>query len=287
MGEEESVISNEANGGEEDEIVFNQKLDNESGSEVGVDQYVQNWNDLEEWREATSEHDKAFFTENGHTAVQAPNNTTGTFEGATVMPSAPPPGGSIAPSNGQPIPGNGGDVDFQPTWAPTSSPFSGNGGSIASEATWAPTASPDGGSSPTFALPTIAPVSPFPGNGGSSPTFGLPTRAPVQTIPSSSSTVTFAAYAILIFMPLLLICCCWRYCCKGRSEKDTRGEYRTVAAQYGNMGYDNTFSEVYSDDEDNGDLEDDSWGKSGRRTLEMSNLGNGHDEKLSMSEMNG
>ena len=60
-----------------------------------------------------------------------------------------------------------------------------------------------------------------------------------------------------------------------------------MAAQYGNMGYDNTFSEVYSDDEDDMDLEDDSWGKSDRRTLEMSNLGNGHDDKLSMSEMNG
>ena len=68
-----------------------------------------------------------------------------------------------------------------------------------------------------------------------------------------------------------------------------------MAARYGDMGYDNTFSDTLSDDEDDddffnghGDVEqDDSWGRSGKRTLEMSSLGYERNGGLSLEEMNG
>jgi hypothetical protein len=59
------------------------------------------------------------------------------------------------------------------------------------------------------------------------------------------------------------------------------------------MGYDNTFSDTMSDDEDDdflngkGDVEDHSWGRSGKRTLEMSSLGYERNGGLSLAEMNG
>lgn len=101
----------------------------------------------------------------------------------------------------------------------------------------------------------------------------------------------FVFYAVLAFVPLLLICCCRRYCC--RPSKESRGEYRAVAAQYGDMSFDNTFSDNYSDDgmsdDDNGmeDVEE-SWGKSGKRVLEMGTIKKGESNGgLSLEEMNG
>jgi len=106
-------------------------------------------------------------------------------------------------------------------------------------------------------------------------------------------------YGFLAFLPLLLICCCWRYCCGGNLKgRDVKGEYRAVANTYGDASFDNAFSDNFSDDENedfsstnngngnnNGDVEE-SWGKSGgKRVLEMSNLATKDD--LSLEEMNG
>jgi hypothetical protein len=136
---------------------------------------------------------------------------------------------------------------------------------------------------------------------GPAPTFTFP---PAMETKSCSDLATisdqiqcrfeeypFVFYAVLAFVPLLLICCCRRYCC--RPGKESRGEYRAVAAQYGDMSFDNTFSDNYSDDgmsdDDNGmeDVEE-SWGKSGKRVLEMGTIKKGEPNGgLSLEEMNG
>lgn len=108
------------------------------------------------------------------------------------------------------------------------------------------------------------------------------------------------AYGFFAFLPLILIGCCYKYCCGGGRGKDGgkggRGEYRAIANTYGDASFDNAFSDNFSDDEDGDgdgdDLEADaSWGKSnGRRVLEMTDLGNntGRDDLgLSLEEMNG
>ena len=221
----------------------------DAGSQGGVrltksvEEAAEEFEDLLEWQEATRDHDEEVF-----------GGTTGSQQGSTVVPAE---AGSVTTT--------------APTAAPTVASqqrphqFPGEGGNINVVPTWAPSLAPHGGNFPTSGVPSDS-ITPKNATTGAAP---------------------LAAYLILLALPLLLICCCWRFCCRSKSATDTKGEYRAVAAQYGNMGYDNTFSEVYSDDEDDMDLEDDSWGKSGRRTLEMSNLGNGNDDKLSMSEMNG
>lgn len=95
---------------------------------------------------------------------------------------------------------------------------------------------------------------------------------------------TLGTLIFLAFAPLVLICLCRRYCCS--KPVDTRGEYRAVAAQYGDMTFDDAFADTYSDDEQD-DLEDDSWGKAGRSALEMSTLGKEVNGGLSLEEMNG
>ena len=55
------------------------------------------------------------------------------------------------------------------------------------------------------------------------------------------------------------------------------------------MDYDNTFSEDFSDDEVDqydGDVEE-SWGKSGKKVLEMGTIKNERNGGLSLEEMNG
>jgi len=95
--------------------------------------------------------------------------------------------------------------------------------------------------------------------------------------------------ALIVGLPLLiLLCCCWKYCCGGSKKKESgRGEYRQIANTYGDASFDNAFSEDISDDE--GDLEDASWGESnGRQVLEMRNLGRRKgDDDLDLEEMNG
>ena len=107
-------------------------------------------------------------------------------------------------------------------------------------------------------------------------------------------------------MPLLLICVCYKYCrrccCGGSTKDDARGEYRTIAATYGDASYDNAFSENFSDDEDDNAFQDDSWDQAGgKRVLELGTLGKntksngdagrsqrvGANGRLSLEEMNG
>lgn len=142
-----------------------------------------------------------------------------------------------------------------------------------------PTAMPIDVVPPPVMEPTPAPAPPS--------TPALPTAEEYSGKLTLFHLHPMASFSSLALLPLLLICCWRRYC----SKTDARGEYRAVAAQYGDINFDNTFSDTYSDDEDedgfgNGDVED-SWGKSGRRTLEMSSIGKERNGGLSLEEMNG
>jgi hypothetical protein len=114
-------------------------------------------------------------------------------------------------------------------------------------------------------------------------------------------------FGTLVFVPLILICIFYKYCrrcCCGDSIKeDARGEYRAIAATYGDASYDNAFSENFSDDEeDDNAFQDDSWDQAGgKRVLELGTLGKsaksngsggpnrriGANGRLSLEEMNG
>jgi len=144
---------------------------------------------------------------------------------------------------------------------------------------------------PSKLVPTISPTTEKPCHSLSAHTvahFSCETGAP-----------SIILYGFLAFLPLLLICCCYKYCCGGNQKgRDVKGEYRVVANTYGDASFDNAFSDNFSDDEDedfgsksngnennNGDVEE-SWGKSGgKRVLEMSKLAAKDD--LSLEEMNG
>ena len=119
---------------------------------------------------------------------------------------------------------------------------------------------------------------------------------PLQHFTQDNHMNPYLVLGVLAFVPLFLLCCCRWYCLRrSNARRDERGDYRAVAARYGDMGYDNTFSDTLSDDEDDddffnghGDVEqDDSWGRSGKRTLEMSSLGYERNGGLSLEEMNG
>lgn len=148
---------------------------------------------------------------------------------------------------------------------------------------------------PRTLVPTMAPTTPV----ELCHSLGMHTVAHFSCETGFPSIMVYGFFA---FFPLLLICCCWKYCCSGNSKgRDVQGEYRAVANTYGDANFDNAFSDNFSDDEDedfgfissnrnnnnsnNGDVEE-SWGKSGgKRVLEMSNLGTKDD--LSLEEMNG
>jgi hypothetical protein len=97
--------------------------------------------------------------------------------------------------------------------------------------------------------------------------------------------IFYGSFALFSFV---LVCCLRRICKVGN---DSRGEYRAVAAQYGDMRFDNTFSDDYSTDgslslgEDE-DIEE-SWSKSGKRALEMGSLGSDKNDGLTLEELNG
>ena len=124
---------------------------------------------------------------------------------------------------------------------------------------------------------------------------------PLQHFYQDNHTNPLLVLGVFAFVPLFLLCCCRWYCIRrSNARRDERGDYRAVAARYGDMRYDNTFSDTMSDDGDyddyddddffngHGDVEqDDSWGRSGKRTLEMSNLGDERNGGLSLEEMNG
>ena len=96
----------------------------------------------------------------------------------------------------------------------------------------------------------------------------------------------FLILLLLILVAAVGVICLWRSYKRRQADTAARGEYRAVAARYGDMSFDNTFSDVLSDDE----LEDDSWNVAGgKRVLEMSTLSNGRgdDDGLSLEEMNG
>jgi len=149
------------------------------------------------------------------------------------------------------------------------------------------------------ANPTIAPVGSF-----AMPTDTITTQEDLleachefdaNTVAQFSCEMgipAIAAYGVLAFLPLLIIGCCWKYCCgRSKTNNSDKGEYRAVNNIYGDASYDNAFSEDFSDDDvgADDDLEDATWGGSnGRRVLEMSDLGRRKgDGDLSLNEMNG
>ena len=152
-------------------------------------------------------------------------------------------------------------------------------------------------------------ASPAPTVPAPSPTTPVTTLHPLPTLPPKAQSTDndcnglvcqhpLFIYSVLAFLPLLAIFLCRKYCCA--KKEDSRGQYRAVAAQYGDMSFDNTFSDTFSDEGDDtydedGDVEE-SWGKSGgKRVLEMSSIKNsngsqngiGGEDGLSLEEMNG
>jgi hypothetical protein len=123
----------------------------------------------------------------------------------------------------------------------------------------------------------------------------------VNRLSCTTGIPAVAMYGVIVLLPLLLVICGYRWCCRsGPKSNDARGEYRTIAATYGDASFgDNAFSEDYSDDddgeEDHFDNEyDDSWAtttSSGgtKRVLEMGNLGRqyGRQDRPSLRETNG
>ena len=247
---------------------ISQEHEEELDKEIEKD--LKDWEEMKEWTDFTAEHDKEWFAEwekeHGVEPQEPAPHPTPTVDwtgegggiGEGEEPTAPTPTSVPVPTT--PL--------SQPTTAPV-----------------APV------SAPVFA-PIATPSSP------SSEWEWTPTTTTTETIECSGIVGTMECQykqhemiimAVLAFVPVLVICLLRKCCCK--PSKDTRGEYRAVAAQYGD--YDNTFSDDYSDEEDddfvngNGDIEDDSWGKSGKRTIEMSNLGHEQNGGLSLEEMNG
>lgn len=249
--DEQEVIIPENTGDEVDggEDAPNDELPEEEKEEI-----------LEEWKEATEEHDKEWFDKFGEG-----KDTKGQSQ------PAPPPIDRTKVWTGEGADSgvkerDDDDDDSQQNEEHEEPP-------VPSPTTWnLPVAAP----TPTAVVTEC------------NPALGIPCS--VQETYQNNPLVVLA---LLAFLPLFLLCCCRRYCCRSKSAEDTRGEYRAVAARYGDMTFDNTFSDTLSDEEDDdfengyGDIEDDSWGQSGKRTLEMSSLGNERDGGLSLEEMNG
>jgi len=116
------------------------------------------------------------------------------------------------------------------------------------------------------------------------PTFALSesTTTLFDDKTTSSHAHSLGFFVAVAMVPILLLCICRRFCCSGK--QDSRGEYRAVAARYGDMSFDNTFSDNFSDEELEGDPEE-AWGKSGKRVMEMGSVTNG--DRLSLEEVNG
>jgi hypothetical protein len=109
----------------------------------------------------------------------------------------------------------------------------------------------DDGSIRPFGSPTRGPTS--------IPVWNAPTPAFTPELSSCSLTSyqdcnPYLLVGVAAMIPLLLICICRRWCCRG-SSADDKGQYRQVAAQYGHSKYDNTFSDEYSADGSTGDIE--------------------------------
>jgi hypothetical protein len=243
--------------------------------DIDIEKDVEIWKDVEEWNEATEEHDKEWFEEyeKTHSIQPTASTPTGDSEPGTITVHRP--------------------TDAQETQGKVvdeSSP---------SETTTTPsrdkTKNDHATRNPNKRTPSPVP-SPFSPPTSSSGSWNKPTISPPSPSiadKTSSSQHSLGFYAGASLIPILLLFCLGRYVCRPKRPGDTRGEYRAVAARYGDMGYDNTFSDAMSDDEDDdfmdghGDIEDDSWGKAGKRTLELPKFKKERNGGLSLKEMNG
>ncbi|KAL3935893.1 MAG: hypothetical protein SGBAC_008672, partial [Bacillariaceae sp.] len=102
-----------------------------------------------------------------------------------------------------------------------------------------------------FGSPTLAPSAKIVWN-DPVPVFKpeLPASAEECTLSSTISVQacmknTYVLGGVGSILILLLLCICRKCCCRS-SRRDERGQYRQVADQYGDMKYDNTFSDDYS-----------------------------------------
>ena len=261
-----------------DDVVYYNVGTNETAQELDIEQALEEWKAVEEWKEATEEHDKEFFDEwekehsvkpNDETEATDDENPTGTGgDDDDTADVADDDDIAVTDDDDTPVTGDDDNIVVpSPVAQPTSRPPTTGGG----------------GWNPPVSSPTFHPLEPA----ATVDCTGL-----VGQLQCGYEGHPLATYAMIAFVPLLLICCMRKYC-RPKSALDTRGQYRAVAAQYGNMGYDNTFSDTFSDDEDddfvngNGDIEDDSWGKSGKRTLELPSLRKEQNGGLTLAEMNG
>lgn len=113
------------------------------------------------------------------------------------------------------------------------------------------------------------------------------------------------ALSVILITMLLGLCWYWRCCCRCAyccsaifAPGDQRGDYRTVAAQFGNV-HDDAFMDNVSDDDggDDGyrdgvveeydDDDDDGWSNIGKRSIEMKSLEHEVNGGLTLEEMNG
>ncbi|CAJ1965769.1 unnamed protein product [Cylindrotheca closterium] len=107
----------------------------------------------------------------------------------------------------------------------------------------------DGTKSALFGTPTLAPTGKMVWN-DAAPVF-KPELPATQECSLSSYSIqacmknTYVLGGVGSILLLLLLCICRKCCCRS-SRADERGQYRQVAAQYGDMKYDNTFSDDYS-----------------------------------------
>lgn len=133
-----------------------------------------------------------------------------------------------------------------------------------------------------------------PTSGKSSATCGSPLLS--RAVLTCHRRIHPVPYYASFFSVILVFVCLLRYCfCRRNSNGgayDSRGEYRQVAAQYGHNGFDNTFSDELSQESDDigftDDMEDDSWGNSGQKVLELGTFRSTEQNGgLSLAEMNG
>ena len=162
---------------------------------------------------------------------------------------------------------------------------------------------PTGDDDSIMNIPTVHPESPIStiGGGGNTGSPTNPSSACGKPLFSNDVLTChrrlhpFPFYSSLVSIVLVFVCLSRYICCrrigKGRSH-DPRGEYRSVASQFGRNGFDNAFSDELSNESDDGgymdDMEDDSWGNSGQKVLELGSFRSTEQNGgLTLAEMNG
>jgi hypothetical protein len=88
---------------------------------------------------------------------------------------------------------------------------------------------------------------------------------------------------------MLVVLCICKKRLFGDGGEDARGEYRSVAHHFADVGFDDTFDDDVSAGE-NGDYmsdEEDGWSNGGKHVIEMKTLDSEANGGLTLEEMNG